>query len=130
VAGDEEDALVGAFCPVSDAAIPHFAAEAVVRLGVEGPAQFTGGGIERDQAQFGSSGIEEAIHDDRIAFHFGLLKSVAGLESPGYLELGDIGTIDLVEGGIANAIGTTAVHSPLAIWIGSLEPDVQGCREN
>src|ERR1035438_8275210 len=121
VAGGEEDALVRAIRPVRDSPIAGFAEGPLVLPRIEGPAQRTGGGIQRDQLELGRGGVEQPIHDDGIAVHFGILESVAGVVGPRDFEAGDGAAIDLVGGRIADAVRAAAVDGPLAIRFDGLE---------
>ena len=100
----EEDAAIVTVGPVGDAAAALLADDFASAVGIEIPFQFAGCGVERDEAKLRRGGVEDAIDDERLALHFGAGEGVAGFVGPGDLKLRDVGTIDLLEGGVVRIV--------------------------
>ena len=112
--GHKKDALIVAVAPVSHSAI----ARLVQRLffgRAETPDQFAGGGVEGKDPKLGRCGVEDAVHDDGIALHLGILKCVAGVVFPGYLQAVHVAAVDLLEGGVMNVVRSATGNPPGAV---------------
>ena len=86
----------------------------VALIGVETPDFTPGLGIERDHAQLGRGGIEDAIDDDGIALHLRIFEGVVRVVRPDNLKAGDVIAIDLLQLGIADVI-RAAIDRPLDV---------------
>ncbi len=102
-----EDSRLLAVAPVSQAASRkpsrgRFAA--VSFMFAVHPQQFAGGCVERDDgAARSASGINHAANHERRSFKFVFRPrpEIVGFESPGNLQLVEVGSVDLIEGPVA-----------------------------
>src|SRR3989442_489590 len=115
IAGDDEDAAVLSLLPISDSPIARLADGYFGGVWIELPLQLAGGGVERDKAQLGRRGIEDAVDHNRLALHFGVAEAVAGVIGPRHFEPRCVGWVDLSEGGITSARGVAAIGSPVLL---------------
>ncbi len=93
--------MLGVAAPVRDAPVDAGAfLHGACSERVEGPDLLARGGVEGKHFCHGRGGVEDGVDDDGVALDLGaaLRRSVAGVVGPGYLQLIDVGAVDLVEG--------------------------------
>lgn len=106
--------------PGSNAAVDEAVAIVAIKInfGVVSPELLSGFGVESDDAVEGGGQVESAVYQKRSGLEAAALSStpglgnVAGVESPGDFELGDILAVDLGKRGEAHAARVVAVVRP------------------
>ena len=124
-----EDAPIASGSPIDQAAVGTPAQDSRV----EPPEQLSGGGIQSDDLMFWSDAVEDAVDDKGLSL--GSAGSIGGVVGPGHFQAIHIGAIDLRQGGVAYARGTSAVGGPVARASGILSAsrhekrDCGGCGQ-
>src|SRR5438105_15224695 len=83
-------------------------------MGIEFPEELSGGGVERKNFLRGRDSVEDATHDDGAGLQSALL---AGVKSPGDVELLHVCPVDLCQRRIVGVLGSAAVDGAIQLRV-------------
>ena len=107
-----EEAAFGSVRPPREAAVWTAAGE----TGIERPEQFSRRGVQRDRLVFRRDGVKHAVHFDWLGLR--IAPAIVSIEGPGDFEARNIGAVDVLQCGVAEAFVAAPISGPIIGGVG------------